>query len=63
MAAGLAAGIWLMGGCASSKKDGFSGPGLNTDEPQYDSSMQRSKDRPQLEKGAQVDFFKFKQGF
>jgi len=50
-------------GCAGSKKEGLSGPYINTEESQYNSSIERSKDRSNMEKEARVDFFKYKKGF
>jgi len=62
IAAVVALGLGAVG-CSTTNKEGLSGPYVNMDEPTYDSSIERSKDRPAIEKETRVDFFKFKQGF
>lgn len=57
--------IGMVGGLAgcTQHKEGFSGPSINLDEPTYGSGIERSKDRPQMEREARVDFFKVRNSF
>ncbi len=44
-------------------KEGFSGPSINNEEPAYQSGLERSRDQPQIEREARVDFFKVRNSF
>jgi hypothetical protein len=56
---GLAA---LVSGCAQ-HDEGFSGPSMNMQEDVYRSDIDKSKDKPGVEREARVDFFKAKTKF
>ncbi|GAB4241130.1 MAG: hypothetical protein OHK005_03850 [Candidatus Methylacidiphilales bacterium] len=49
-------------GCTQ-HKEGFSGPSINMEEPTYQSGLERSQDKPAIEREARVDFFKVRNSF